>query len=407
MIKYFKSNLLIKDTVAYTFSVIFSRGLRILIFPLLVKSMSENDLINYDITLTNVMFAMTLCVFGVDSAVGRMLKDSKNHNDLLSASYFVIFIQTVITIIIFWGYIQISNIYIETYDFFIILILLFSLVVINQTTNTAKWLLERNKVITIQVLLGLLQSLLLFLLFFFEILNFRSAIISQMIGAAVIAIYSVNLLKVKFYPIKTYLLIKKILSNSLFLGINTIIVALYIPLEKNFIYQNISSYESATYLVHFKVALLFTFGMSALQISFTPHMIEFLKNNFYSKFKINLFYTSFLAITASIIYLFISPFFFNFFSDIHIFDNKLMIILILIQLVVLLNSFAEVCYVFYEKYRLILYLNLFQIISFFISCMLIEIKSTTQVTMIALFSLLIKLILMIFYNFKKLRKFSK
>ena len=132
---------LFSDTVLYTFSIVLARGLSILIFPILVANMDDSVLVHYDWTLTNVMLAVTFCVFGVDSAAGRMLANKDvDRAQLRDSSFSIILPQTIITMIILYTYMKLSEVPITSWDLIIIFFLLLSSIIINQVTNSTKWL---------------------------------------------------------------------------------------------------------------------------------------------------------------------------------------------------------------------------------------------------------------------------
>ena len=198
MFKRVLENKLFADTVWYTLSIVFARGLSLIVFPLLVKTLNEPDLLRYDLALANIVLVMSACIFGVDSAVGRLLKNKEiDRVGILNASYVMIVLQSIPSLIIFFIYIHIFEFELAWYDQCVLVTLIYCLLVVNQATNTAKWLLERSKVVKIQVTLGVAQSLLLLLAFVFGVLSFSVAIAAQMTGAFIAAVYSCKLLQTK------------------------------------------------------------------------------------------------------------------------------------------------------------------------------------------------------------------
>jgi O-antigen/teichoic acid export membrane protein len=399
-------NKFFSDTVAYTGSIVLARGLSILIFPLLVSGLNENDLVNYDWALTNIMLTATLCIFGVDSAIGRMLKsEGEDHNQLHSSAFVIILIQTCVTLLFMTFYLQLSEIKLTWTDSCLLIVLLICLIIINQATNTAKWLLERNKVIKIQVSLGVSQAFFLYFIYSIGLLTFSTAIASQMIGALVVVIYCFSRSTAHFSKIDIIQNIKKVFKKSAILGVNTILAGVYIALEKNIIYQSVSAADASIYLIHFKVVTLFTFTMSALQISVVPHMIEILNNRKYEKFILYNCILTISVVTAAVIFFAISPFIFNFFTHTHLINPILMITLLSIQGIVIIITLTETLFIYLEKYKIILLFNTFHIIVFLTSTVFLTNKNAEIITLIALATFVAKLILMFIFNYYNLCKF--
>jgi O-antigen/teichoic acid export membrane protein len=393
-------NKFFSDTITYTGSIVIARGLSILIFPLLVYGLNEYDLVRYDWALTNIMLTTTLCIFGVDSAVGRMLKsDNTIHNELHSSAFVIILLQTCLTLLCMYFYLQLYDIQLTSTDSYLLITLLICLIIINQATNTAKWLLDRNKVIKIQVSLGILQAFFLFLIYSYNILTFSTAIASQMIGALVVVIWIISQSKIRFSRIATIQSVKIVFKKSGILGVNTILAGVYIALEKNIIYQFVSAADASAYLLHFKVAMLFTFAMSALQISLVPHMIDVLKNQKFTKFiQYNVIVIT-CVMAATVLFFAISPYFLKFFSPTHQFYGTLMITLLSVQAIIIINTLGETIFIYSEKYGIILALNAFQVLLFIFLAIITPNRNVEIITQIALASFAAKLVLTIALNY--------
>ena len=400
----FKKKNLFTDTLIYTGSVVVARGLGILIFPILVANMNESDLVQYDWVLTNVLLAMTFAVFGVDSAAGRMLADTdSDQQQIMQLSLFTIAPQTIVSLVILFTIFTYSDIILTVLDIIIITILLLASIFINQITNNAKWLLERNKVIVIQVSLGVLQALFLILVYMCGILNFTTGLAAQMAGALSVAAYGMYKNNTGFPNLIIPAGLPAFFRKSATLGINTLLAGIYLTLEKNIIYQYTETSESSLYLVHLKVVLLFTFGLSALQISVVPHLIKILHvKNIRLFYMYNFIITISVIICSGIFYL-LSPYIFEFFTKKHVFNDMILIILLLIQVIIILNALCETLLIYLEAYRIMLILNLIHVGSFLIFTLIFADDDLLAVILCSSVALMIKLMLMTILNIRYIK----
>ena len=383
----------------YTLSIVAARGLSILIFPILVNQMNETELVNYDWMLTNIMISVTFSVFGIDSAAGRIIANKNvNRTELRDTSFSIILIQTCFTVIILFYYINISHVTFKKVDLVILFLLLISSIVINQTTNTAKWLLQRDKVIKIQLSLGILQAAFLYFTFLLGNMNFTTALGSQMAGAICSAFYGLYLNNGGIPKFQFSKKLKLLWAKSAILGLNTVVAGLYQAVEKNIIYQTASSNEASSYLVHLKVVLLFSFALSALQISLAPHLIKILdaKQNI-KFFRYNFIILNFVILCA-LLFTYITPVVFDFFSDKHIYDHNITKLLLLIQIFIIINSLCETIFIFLEKYKFILFLNSLHLFVFLLACLYAVNKNVVTIIIVSLISLALKFVLMAIFN---------
>ena len=121
MFKRVLENKLFADTVWYTLSIVFARGLSLIVFPLLVKTLNEPDLLRYDLALANIVLVMSACIFGVDSAVGRLLKNKEiDRVGILNASYVMIVLQSIPSLIIFFIYIHIFEFFSQSFNILVV-----------------------------------------------------------------------------------------------------------------------------------------------------------------------------------------------------------------------------------------------------------------------------------------------
>ena len=408
MFKRVLENKLFADTVWYTLSIVFARGLSLIVFPLLVKTLNEPDLLRYDLALANIVLVMSACIFGVDSAVGRLLKNKEiDRVGILNASYVMIVLQSIPSLIIFFIYIHIFEFELAWYDQCVLVTLIYCLLVVNQATNTAKWLLERSKVVKIQVTLGVAQSLLLLLAFVFGVLSFSVAIAAQMTGAFIAAVYSCKLLQTKIRFCNLIQIMKSLFRNSFFLGLNTFIGALYVPLEKNFIFSAVNEVAAASYIIHFKVGTLFTFGMSAFQMSFTPNVIDNLRNGQKLQYVVYILLVILISSVTAILYFLMASYVFRYFSTDHTYSYYTMSLILSIQLVILICSLLESIYVFHEKYRIIFFLNFALVVTFVVVCLMANMNSVNAFLAVAAILLVTKLIIMAVANIWYLSNYTQ
>lgn len=400
----FKKKNLFTDTLIYTGSVVVARGLGILIFPILVANMNESDLVHYDWVLTNVLLAVTFAVFGVDSAAGRMLADSESdHQKIMQLSLITIAPQTILSLVILFTILTNSDIPMSVLDVIIITVLLLASIFINQITNKAKWLLERNKVIVIQVSLGVSQALFLILVYMFGVLNFTTGLAAQMAGALFVAAYGMYKYNTGFPTLSIPVGLSAFFRKSATLGINTLLAGIYLTLEKNIIYQYTDTSASSLYLVHLKVVLLFTFGLSALQISVVPHLIKILHEKNIRFFYLNNVIITILIITCLGLFYLISPYIFEFFTKKHTFSEKILTILLLIQVIIIFNSLCETLLIYLEAYRIMLLLNMIHIGLFLILTFLFAGEDLLAIILCSLLALMAKLMLMTMLNIRYIK----
>ena len=376
-----------------------ARGLGILVFPILVAQLNETELVNYDWVLTNIMLSLTFSVFGVDSAAGRILANKNvNRVELRDSSFSIILPQTFVTMAILFFYIKMSGILIQNIDLLFIFLLLVSSIIVNQVTNTAKWLLQRNNVIKIQMSLGLLQASFLYLTYLIGVMNFTTALASQMAGAACSACYGLYLNKGGTPKFKFSRSVKTLFKKSSILGVNTVLASLYLAVEKNIIYKTASSYEASSYLVHLKVVLLFSFALSALQISLAPHLIKILQAEQISKFLISNLIVLIFVLLCGAIFILMAPVIFELFSQKHFFNFQLMKMLLIIQVLIIFVALCETFFIFLEKYKSLLFLNFVHLFVFVVASLYSSDKNIEIIILIALISLALKLTLMLISN---------
>lgn len=396
---YFKKKNLFTDTLIYTGSVVLARGLGILLFPILVANMNESDLVHYDWVLTNVMLAMTFAVFGVDSAAGRMLANNDcDQKQILQLSLFTIAPQTLVSLAILFTILAYSDIDLTVLDMMIIIVLLLASIFINQITNSAKWLLERNKVVIIQVSLGVSQALFLILVYMLNILNFTTGLAAQMAGAVFVAAYGIYKGYTGFPNLSIPVGLTAFFKKSSTLGLNTLLAGIYLTLEKNIVYLQTNTTDSSLYLVHLKVVLLFTFGLSALQISVAPHLIKILNEKNVKLFFIYNFLISTLIIIFAVIFHTISPYIFDFFTNKHTMNGYILFTLLFIQVIIILNSLCETLFIFLEAYRVMLILNIIQIMVFLILSLFFAYENLLAIILCAAVGMTIKLIIILILN---------
>jgi hypothetical protein len=170
-------------------------------------------------------------------------------------------------------------------------------------------------------------------------------------------------------------------------------------IEKNIIYQFVSAADAAAYLLHFKVATLFTFAMSALQISLVPHMIDVLKKQKFAKFMQYNVIVATCVMAATVLFFAISPYLLKFFSPTHQFYGTLMITLLSVQALIVTTTLGETIFIYSEKYKIILALNAFQVLLFISLVSITPNKNVDTITQIALTSLIAKLTLTIALNY--------
>ena len=159
--------------------------------------------------------------------------------------------------------------------------------------------------------MGSLQAFFLYLTYLTEILNFTTALASQMLGAILVAVYGLYINQSGLPKLKNLTATKILFSKSAILGVNTVLAGFYQALEKNLVYQSLSSSEASTYLVHLKVVILFSFGLSALQISVVPHLIKTLSGQGRDKFLSYNFAIIIFVIFSFLVIFFIRYFFIN------------------------------------------------------------------------------------------------
>ena len=191
------------------------------------------------------------------------------------------------------------------------------------------------------------------------------------------------------------------------MGLNTFIVALFVPLEKNFIFSAVNEVAAASYIIHFKVGTLFTFGMSAFQMSFTPNVIDNLRNGQKLQYVVYILLVILISSVTAILYFLMASYVFRYFSTDHTYSYYTMSLILSIQLVILICSLLESIYVFHEKYRIIFFLNFALVVTFVVVCLMANMNSVNAFLAVAAILLVTKLIIMAVANIWYLSNYTQ
>lgn len=266
------------DTIVYGVVASLNKAISLLLFPLLVVSLSETEYGLYDYFNVLVAFFVIGLTFGFDSGLARFYYNSndKSYRDGLVTAVLILHILFFIFqfIFSFFAYRYVKKILNNEIDFFLLQINILFQLFIGFSLNLFRWSKERLKYIVISVGILVLLSCSLFYLKNHGLLDLHIALYALTIVNGFFFILSLFFVKGAFVFQKSFIDLKKLVIYSIPLGIIGVLSSFTAPFERTIILSKFSELELTKYSIAYKIGIIITLGINAFHSAWGPFVLS-------------------------------------------------------------------------------------------------------------------------------------
>ncbi len=272
-LKYF-----IGDTVIFGAASSINKAVSLLMFPILIASLSEEHYGLYDYFNVVVSFSVIAITFGFDSGLARFYynSDDKDYREGLLTTVLLLHvvvycIQLVLTYYVLQLFIDLNKTGLE---FYLIQLNIFFQLFIGFFLNLFRWAKERLKFVFISI--GLVLSLAIV----FILLKYNATLDLAISLRALTAVNGFYFLLGVFlfnrqYSLKwTFIDLRKLILYSIPLGLIGVLSSLIIPFERSLILSKFSELELTKYTIAYKIGIVITLGINAFHSAWGPYVLS-------------------------------------------------------------------------------------------------------------------------------------
>ena len=276
-----------KDIAIYGISNMVYSLVQFVVMPLVVKSMSMEEISYWNILLPTAILLASITTFGMDSSVVRYLADTNSpteHRSIFSAGFFtILLLATVIGIFLYYFTpFAMDSLHLPRHqsDSYWLMIAWFIGLVINQyCLNWFKFTFKRSTFITLMFLQSIVYLVIILLLKHFDILSVSNVMlalgVSQWLNVLICIVLNRNMFTFNFR--------KQLLRELMRYGLPSMMIVfgmnLLLNLDRYILTGQISKEDFAIYTQAFRICAIMSMFVSSFNFAFSPSSLSIINDD--------------------------------------------------------------------------------------------------------------------------------